>query len=136
MNKLAQAAGRDVVKPRSLVDDLEQSGATEIGGYELHRELYESMVGRSLDDARLAPDLSLQVVQFGRSLFSPGLSRAADRWEAADVAVTRTVISESEVWWFAPDDVDESERPVTVEAIERTVAWLGSVATPEARGWA
>jgi hypothetical protein len=129
VNKMAQAAGHALDAPRSLHDELETDGVTEVGGYQIHRAYHRSMLDRRLADVTLPDVTDVQVVQFGGGSLPGHLQERVDEWGAAGHRVTTSLLSERETWWFAPDDSAEDQRPVTVEALAATVDWCATAIT-------
>jgi pimeloyl-ACP methyl ester carboxylesterase len=127
MNKLAQAAGRSLDAPRSLGQELDADGVSEIGGYQVHRAYHASMAGRALAEVVPAAGTDVLVVQFGGSSLPTSVQEQVDTWAAGDCDVTVRLLDDSEAWWFAPDDSAEDRRPVTVAAVAATVEWCTSL---------
>jgi hypothetical protein len=130
VNKLAQAAGGSVDAPRSLLQEIEGDGVSEIGGYQVHRAYHDSMAGRALADVRLPAGTRVLLVQFGGSSLPAQVQTPVDRWAADGLDVATHVLADSETWWFAPDDSAEDRRPVTVEAVATTVEWVAASVDP------
>jgi len=129
VNKLAQAAGQALDRPRSLHDELESDGVSEVGGYQIHRAYHRSMLDRRLADVTFPDVTDVQVVQFGGASLPDFLQQRVDAWGAAGHRVATSLLSERETWWFAPDDSAEDRRPVTVQALAATVDWCATAIT-------
>lgn len=123
VNKLAQAAGRSLDSPRTFRDEVE-SGVSEVGGYQIHQAYYQSMIDRELGDVTLPSDTDVQLVHFGGSSIPKVAQGCLDAWAAGGSRVASAVVSQPELWWFAPDDSAEDRRPVTAEAVAVTGDWF------------
>ncbi len=70
MTKLVQQSGKGE-HALSLRDELEANGAVEIAGYELHRRLFDNLMGATLDLTTLPTSTASLVVQFGGPTVAP-----------------------------------------------------------------
>ncbi len=119
----------------ALVGELRQSGSVDILGWSVHRAVYESALGRTLeaelgDDPR--PLLLLQIGQ-GQDL-RPEFASLVDRWNRKGFSVQTHVVSEQPDWWFVGDRWLPDEARASSEELARiTVDWV--VGGLEARSW-
>ena len=126
VNKLAQAAG-GTVGTRSLHDELDGEGVSEVGGYQIHRAYQRSMLDRDMAGIRCSGATDVQVVQFGGSSLSAHIEQSAAAWRATGQRVVTCLIPEHEQWWYAPDDSAEDRRPVTAKSVAATADWCADV---------
>ncbi|HEX6421075.1 MAG TPA: hypothetical protein VFZ77_21405 [Acidimicrobiales bacterium] len=113
------------------------AGEGDLVGFSVPRPLIESFDDHPLVQSRPGAGCAVHLVQFGRKRLDPRFSRLLDDWREAGSTVESHILTEPELWWFAPGPWKRGEelRPVTVEALAATVGIVegllsARVATP------
>jgi hypothetical protein len=131
MNRLAQNAGATVESSGTLEQEIAVNGSVEIGGHRIHERLYHSTVGLSLQEMVPPRGSRVLLVQFGRAEPSAQLMERTAGWGLAHSALEAVAVAETEVWWFARNDIVEDDRPLTRDTIATTLSFFESI--PAAR---
>jgi hypothetical protein len=115
-----EAAGDDGAADFNATYD---TGDGDLVGFSAPRALIESFMEHPLADSHPGPDCTVHLVQFGRKRLDPRFEKLLDQWRQAGGSAESHLLTEPELWWFAPGPWKRGEelRPVTVEALEVTV---------------
>lgn len=126
LSKLTQQTGQVADELPSVADAMAATGHIELAGYELHRNLYESVMALRLGDVDLPAASAALVVEFDTDQVSRWLQDLVDRWRQGGVDCRAEAVAERENWWFANDMVAEEERTLTRRVIEVTADWIAA----------
>lgn len=105
------------------LETLRANGSVDVLGYLVHRDLYESVVGRSLVSEIGDGGRHILIVQLGRDQHLRRENRdLVATLEASGASVTGRVVAANESWWF----VNEPKRSKAVGAavVDLTTGWL------------
>ena len=108
-----------------------EAGEGDLVGFSVPRPLIESFDGHPLAASRPGDGCAVHLVQFGRKQLDPRFARLLDAWRDAGSTVESHILTEPELWWFAPGPWKRGEelRPVTVEALAVTVGIVSTITT-------
>ena len=111
-----------------------EAGEGDLVGFSVPRPLIESFEGHPLAESQPGPGCDVHLVQFGRKRLDPRFSALLDQWQQAGTTVASHLLTEPELWWFAPGPWKRGEelRPVTVEALDATVGIVEKITSTEA----
>ncbi|HKY68728.1 MAG TPA: hypothetical protein VJM49_20240 [Acidimicrobiales bacterium] len=109
-------------------------GEGDLIGFAAPRALIESFEGHPLAESHPGADCAVHLVQFGRKRLDPRFEKLLAAWGDAGTVAESHLLSEPELWWFAPGPWKRGEelRPVTVEALSVTVPIVQHIAAAEA----
>lgn len=117
----------DPTRSRSdrLEDVLRRDGQVEILGYPVHVPLYESSIGRRLDEELGDGRGAVLVVQISRGVeVRQGYRLLAESLQARGVTVEMATVRGEEDWWFVPKRWQpELDRRADQELIDLTTDW-------------
>ncbi len=115
------------VRTGGMLEQLERDGGFDVMGYTFTRALYESSLGRTLENQLDSSPRRLLVLRLGKD---PRLDRPltglVERWQAARIEVEDRLVGQREAWWFTSDGA-EMER--LKQASDVTVDWLARFLT-------
>ena len=108
-----------------------EAGEGDLIGFSVPRALIESFDGHPLTDSHPGAECAVHLVQFGRKRLDPRFEKLLDAWGEAGSLVESHLLTEPELWWFAPGPWKRGEelRPVTVEALAVTVPIVERIAS-------
>jgi hypothetical protein len=111
---------------RSLADELSASDSFDLLGYSIDRPLYESSLGRSLEEGLGVAPRSILLAQIGPSQkLKSAFADLQDRLAARGFRVKAHAIIEREAWWLTGDQWrTEETREGTRSLVNITSDWL------------
>jgi hypothetical protein len=106
-----------------------ETGEGDLVGFSVPRPLMESFVGHPLVASQPGASCQVHLVQFGRKRLDPRFADLLERWQESGSTVESQILTEPELWWFAPGPWKRGEelRPVTVEALAATGGMMDHV---------
>lgn len=113
-----------------MLERLVRDDSVQVLGYTITRALYESAVGRTLENELGTSPRRALVVRLGKDpRLDPALSELVTRWRAARFAVEDRMVGRREAWWFTSGGTVRME--ALADASELTVNWLARASTDE-----
>jgi alpha/beta superfamily hydrolase len=114
---------------QELQDRLAGGEGVDVVAHRLEPALYLSSLDRTLDGELGSAPRRIFAAQVGPTgSVRPDLAKLAQRWEAAGIHVDTIGLKGEETWWLVEERYDSpSERPVSLELIDITAAWIASI---------
>jgi hypothetical protein len=111
-----------------------EAGEGDLVGFSVPPALIEGFVGHKLADSHPGPGCDVHLVQFGRKRLDPRFEGLLEAWQQAGSTVESHLLTEPELWWFAPGPWKRGEelRPVNIEALEVTVGIVEKITANQA----